>query len=98
LVADKEADCSQKEPDREPPQGRKVVGIGSFSHSGVTAQLKALSAEIARRRGGTHPVRYLLALVAVALVYWAAARLSLNLALVHGQVTPIWPPTGIALV
>ena len=42
--------------------------------------MKALSAEIARRRGGTQPVRYLLALVAVALVYWAAARLSLNLA------------------
>lgn len=37
-----------------------------------------------------------LALVAVA--YAVAARLSLNLALVHGQVTPIWPPTGIALV
>jgi signal transduction histidine kinase len=34
----------------------------------------------------------------VALAYWLAARLSLNLALVHGQVTPIWPPTGIALV
>lgn len=34
----------------------------------------------------------------VALTYWLAARLSLNLALVHGQVTPIWPPTGIALV
>jgi len=37
-----------------------------------------------------------LALVAVS--YWIAARLSLNLALVNGQVTPIWPPTGIALV
>ena len=37
-----------------------------------------------------------LALVAVA--YAVVARLSLNLALVHGQVTPIWPPTGIALV
>jgi len=37
-----------------------------------------------------------LALVAAA--YWLAARLSLNLALVHGQVTPVWPPTGIALV
>jgi signal transduction histidine kinase len=37
-----------------------------------------------------------LALVAVG--YWIAAKLSLNLALVHGQVTPIWPPTGIALV
>jgi signal transduction histidine kinase len=37
-------------------------------------------------------------LALVALAYWLAARLSLNLALVHGQVTPIWPPTGIALV
>ena len=39
-----------------------------------------------------------LRLALVALAYWIAARLSLNLALVHGQVTPIWPPTGIALV
>lgn len=42
--------------------------------------------------------REFLRLAAVALAYWIAARLSLNLALVHGQVTPIWPPTGIALV
>src|ERR1700674_4205240 len=34
----------------------------------------------------------------VALSYWVAATVSLRLALVHGQVTPIWPPTGIALV
>ena len=40
----------------------------------------------------------LLRLVLVAFAYWLAARLSLSLALVHGQVTPIWPPTGIALV
>ena len=37
-------------------------------------------------------------LAAVAIAYWGAAHLSLNLALIHGQVTPIWPPTGIALV
>lgn len=37
-------------------------------------------------------------LALVAFAYWLAARLSLSLALVHGQVTPIWPPTGIALV
>ncbi len=37
-----------------------------------------------------------MALVAVA--YWLAARLSLSLAVVHGQVTPVWPPSGIALV
>ncbi len=42
--------------------------------------------------------RELLRLALVAAVYWLAARLSLSLALVHGQVTPVWPPTGIALV
>ena len=40
----------------------------------------------------------LLQLTVVALAYWFAAGVSLKLALVHGQVTPIWPPTGIALV
>jgi len=49
-------------------------------------------------RGGVDPARYLVRLVALAIAYWAAAELSLNLALVNGQVTPIWPPTGIALV
>src|ERR1700682_299528 len=44
------------------------------------------------------PAREFVRLALVALAYWVAARLSLNLALVHGQVTPILPPTGIALV
>src|SRR3984893_12852028 len=44
------------------------------------------------------PAREFVRLLLVAIAYWVAARLSLNLALVHGQVTPIWPPTGIALV
>ena len=52
----------------------------------------------ARHRDGVQTVKYLGRLAGVALAYWVAARLSLNLALVHGQVTPIWPPTGIALV
>jgi signal transduction histidine kinase len=43
-------------------------------------------------------VRVLSQLAAVAIAYWAAARLSLDVAVVHGQVTPVWPPTGIALV
>ena len=42
--------------------------------------------------------RELLRLALVAVLYWLTARLSLSLAVVHGQVTPIWPPTGIALV
>jgi PAS domain S-box-containing protein len=36
--------------------------------------------------------------VLVALAYYVTARLSLTLALVGDQVTPVWPPTGIALV
>jgi signal transduction histidine kinase len=43
-------------------------------------------------------LRVLLQLAVVALSYWLAATVSLRLALIHGQVTPIWPPTGIALV
>src|SRR5918996_3761748 len=37
-------------------------------------------------------------IVLVAAAYYAAARLSLRLALVGEQVTPVWPPTGIAVV
>src|SRR5437879_9001023 len=44
------------------------------------------------------PWQYFFRLALVGVTYWVAARLSLNLALVHGQVTPLWPPTGIALV
>jgi diguanylate cyclase (GGDEF)-like protein len=36
--------------------------------------------------------------VGLAVVYYVAARWSLSLALVREQVTPIWPPTGIAVV
>ncbi|MCA1831396.1 MAG: MASE1 domain-containing protein [Actinomycetota bacterium] len=34
----------------------------------------------------------------VAACYWAGAQIGLRLALVHDQVTPLWPPTGIAVV
>ena len=39
----------------------------------------------------------MLELVAVAAVYVGAAELSLRVALVERNVTPVWPPTGIAL-
>jgi signal transduction histidine kinase len=60
--------------------------------------VQAVSAGVARQPDRAEPVRYLVRVAAVATAYWAVARLSLNVALVHGQVTPIWPPTGIALV
>ncbi|MEE1770948.1 MASE1 domain-containing protein [Streptomyces sp. JV185] len=39
----------------------------------------------------------LLTVLAVAACYYATARLGLLQQLVRGQVTPLWPPTGIAL-
>ena len=39
-----------------------------------------------------------LTIIAVALGYYAAAQVGLLLAVVRDQVTPLWPPTGIALV
>ena len=37
-------------------------------------------------------------MVALGLIYYVAARLSLRLALIQDNVTPLWPPTGIAVV
>ena len=35
--------------------------------------------------------------VGVAAVYLAAAKLGLSLAFLHSNVSPVWPPTGIAI-
>jgi integral membrane sensor domain MASE1 len=37
-------------------------------------------------------------IVGVGLAYWIAGKIGLQLALVRGQITPLWPPTGISLV
>ncbi|WP_223162824.1 SpoIIE family protein phosphatase [Nocardioides antri] len=41
--------------------------------------------------------RYLLALVLVGAAYYVGARVGLTLSLVERNVTPLWPPTGIAV-
>ena len=51
---------------------------------------------MAIRQGGV--VATLLRLVVVAVAYVVVARIGLALALVNGQVTPVWPPTGVAVV
>lgn len=43
------------------------------------------------------PTRRLLALVLVGAGYYLGARLGLSLSLVEHNVTPLWPPTGIAV-
>lgn len=39
----------------------------------------------------------LIAIVVVALAYFGAAKLGLTFASIHSSVSPIWPPTGIAI-
>jgi integral membrane sensor domain MASE1/anti-sigma regulatory factor (Ser/Thr protein kinase) len=46
----------------------------------------------------SHPWSYAASLLLVAVVYYAAAKLGLRLALVGRNITPFWPPTGIAVV
>ncbi|HET7308776.1 MAG TPA: MASE1 domain-containing protein, partial [Actinomycetota bacterium] len=40
----------------------------------------------------------LVAILVLGVLYYAAARLGLRLALVEDNITPLWPPTGLALV
>lgn len=42
-------------------------------------------------------IGYLAALVVVAVAYYVGARIGLTLSLVERNVTPLWPPTGIAV-
>ena len=42
-------------------------------------------------------LRYATLVVVVAIVYLAAAKLGLSLAFLHVSVSPIWPPSGIAI-
>lgn len=58
----------------------------------------ATPARAVRRHPSLGALTYVAKVVLIAVTYWAAARISLDLALVRGQVTPVWPPTGIALV
>jgi two-component system CheB/CheR fusion protein len=50
-----------------------------------------------RTRWSHGPASWIL-LVVVALIYFGAAKLGLSMAFLARQVSPVWPPTGIALV
>ncbi len=46
---------------------------------------------------GSRPSIHFLTLAIIALVYFAAAELGLSLAFIHANVSPVWPPTGVAI-
>src|SRR5437899_11205465 len=64
----------------------------NFGESGITSTGLQQTLGINESR-----VRYILALVLLAGIYFTAAKFGLSLASVHTNVSPIWPPTGIAI-
>ena len=64
----------------------------NFGESGVTSTDLQQALGINQNR-----VRYILSLVLLAGGYFAAAKFGLSLASVHTNVSPVWPPTGIAI-
>ncbi|MFL6275766.1 MAG: MASE1 domain-containing protein [Blastocatellia bacterium] len=43
------------------------------------------------------PILYPLLLLVVCAIYFGSARLGLSLAFLHANVSPVWPPTGVAI-
>src|SRR5262245_30427232 len=60
--------------------------------------MTAMARDQGRRRRLPPSVNAVLQILAVAAAYYVAARIGLLQELVRGQVTPLWPPTGVALV
>ena len=50
-----------------------------------------------RRPKGSSPVRYVLTVALVALAYYGAGRVGLELAYLNGAVAALWPPAGLGL-
>src|SRR3954454_4292852 len=66
-------------------------GLGPRRNA-VGEQIDAL-----RRRKGAGPALYVLAVAVVALAYYGAGRIGLELAYLDGAVAALWPPAGLGL-
>jgi PAS domain S-box-containing protein len=75
---------------------RTVVGKGDMG-AGERTPLTTHQDSLARTIR-SDPLNYVAKTLIVAVAYYVAARLGLRVALIERNVTPIWPPTGIALV
>jgi PAS domain S-box-containing protein len=62
-----------------------------------SGDLKPDSAASRRQFAISNRFRYVVTLLVVAALYFIAAKVGLSLASVHTNVSPVWPPAGIAL-
>jgi integral membrane sensor domain MASE1 len=77
-----------------------LIMVGSFR--AITKMTIEAPPSLAANRPGTaatHPKLQMLGIIlGLAVVYFAAAKLGLTMAVLAEQVSAVWPPTGIALV
>jgi len=62
------------------------------------AELESVERDAGTTEASRTIVGWIVVSLAVALCYYLGGLLGLSLALVRGQVTPLWPPSGIAVV
>src|SRR3954449_6164175 len=67
------------------------------SHAGPHRNMVSERIEALRRHQHAGVVVYLGALVLVALLYYGAGRIGLELAYLNGAVAALWPPAGLGL-
>ena len=82
-------------PPSAPPEAR-VARIARATEEGAAMPLGPPPAP-SRRAGPAVSLRRATLLFLTCGVYFAAAKLGLQLAIVHASATAVWPPTGIAL-
>jgi serine phosphatase RsbU (regulator of sigma subunit)/anti-sigma regulatory factor (Ser/Thr protein kinase) len=84
-----------------PVHGMVGIGVVRGDPTSVTAMTELAGARGAWRVAAQRPRRdlaaYLGMVAAVGVVYYVGARVGLTLSLVERNVTPLWPPTGIAV-
>jgi signal transduction histidine kinase len=70
----------------------RLASGGDPGRNAVRERIDAL-----RRRGHSGPAPYAFAIVVVALAYYVAGRIGLELAYLNGAVAALWPPAGLGL-
>src|SRR5262245_21638162 len=82
-------------PPSAPPEPRVIMSPRALEGGAVMAA--GVARGPAEPAETTSPIRWAGQLLFLAAVYFAAAKLGLQLAIVHASATAVWPPTGIAL-
>src|SRR5439155_2311970 len=68
---------------------------GQPNGSDAVADVPAIPGEISKHKSSR--IRGIVSILVLAALYFFAARLGLSLASVHTNVSPVWPPTGLAI-